>query len=101
MTLLNNRQKLIKVADRSEHGWATVSEFIEDELGDNEKQLYKADFRAGKKLREGKQKQQKAKKSSTLAGNSSAHCSSSITVFHFVWYVVGLVLVSSSASMGG
>lgn len=36
MKLLKSRQKLIKVADRSEHRWATVSEYIEDELADNE-----------------------------------------------------------------
>ena len=33
--LINERQKLIKIADRSEHGWATVEEYGADELADN------------------------------------------------------------------
>ena len=33
--LINLRQKNILIADRSEHGWATVAEYEEDELGDN------------------------------------------------------------------
>ena len=33
--LITNRQKLIKVADRSEFGWATVEEYVADELADN------------------------------------------------------------------
>lgn len=33
--LINERQKLIKIADRSEHGWATVEEYVTDELADN------------------------------------------------------------------
>ena len=52
--LIKNRQKLIKVADRSEHGWATVEEYVTDELADNsddEKRLFKAEARAGRKLK--------------------------------------------------
>ena len=33
--LIINRQKHIKVADRSEFGWATVEEYVADELADN------------------------------------------------------------------
>ena len=36
MSLLHNRQKLIKLADKSEFGWATVQEYIDDELADDE-----------------------------------------------------------------
>ena len=53
-SLINNRQKLIKVADRSEHGWATVEEYVTDELAENsddEKRLFKAETRRGRKLR--------------------------------------------------
>jgi septation ring formation regulator EzrA len=32
--LINIRQKNILIADRSEHGWATVAEYEEDELAD-------------------------------------------------------------------
>ena len=33
--LVCERQKLIRMADRSEHGWVTVEEYLEDELADN------------------------------------------------------------------
>ena len=33
--LIVTRQKLIKIADRSEFGWHTVEEYLEDELADN------------------------------------------------------------------
>ena len=55
--LLKDRQKLIRIADRSEYGWATVSEYEEDELADgsdDEKRLYRAELRAGKKAKAGK-----------------------------------------------
>jgi hypothetical protein len=31
----SRKTKLLKIADRSEHGWATVEEYQEDELADN------------------------------------------------------------------
>ena len=51
---MHERQKLIRMADRSEHGWATVKEHLEDELADDsddEKRIQKAEFRAGRKLK--------------------------------------------------
>ena len=54
MKLVRERQKLIRMADRSEHGWATVEEYLEDELADDsddEKRIQKAEFRAGRKLK--------------------------------------------------
>ena len=60
--LINQRQKLIKIADRSEHGWATVEEYMADELAENsddEKRLYKAESRAGRKLKDTKAKRGK------------------------------------------
>lgn len=48
--IVSERQKLIRIADRSEHGWATVDEYLEDELADNsgdEKRMQKAEYRAG------------------------------------------------------
>lgn len=53
--LIDVRQKNIKIADRSEHGWATVAEYEEDELADNsddEKRLFRAEVRAGRKLKQ-------------------------------------------------
>ena len=54
------RQKLLRIADRSEHGWATVEEYQEDELADNsgdEKlRLFRAEQRAGRKITASAQK---------------------------------------------
>ena len=52
--LINLCQKNILIADRSEHGWATVAEYEEDELADNsdnEKRLFRAEVRAGRKIK--------------------------------------------------
>ena len=54
---LKYRQKLIRIADRSEHGWAAVEEYVEDELADgedDEKRIQRSDFRAGRKLKAAK-----------------------------------------------
>jgi hypothetical protein len=54
MKLIRERQKLIRMADRSEHGWVTIDEYLEDELADDsddEKRMQKAEFRAGRKLK--------------------------------------------------
>ena len=51
--LIDTRQKCILIADRSEHGWATVAEYEEDELADNsddEKRLFRTEVRAGRKI---------------------------------------------------
>ena len=53
MAYLKTRQKHIRIADKSEYGWAAVEEYVEDELVDGEddkKRIQRADFRAGKKL---------------------------------------------------
>ena len=58
------QQKLIRMADRLEHGWATVEEYLEDELADNsddEKQMQKAEFRVGRKLKAAAAKNAKKK----------------------------------------
>ena len=52
------------MADRSEHGWATVEEYLEDELAansDDEKHMQKAEFRAGRKLKASAAKNMKKK----------------------------------------
>ena len=57
--LITARQKLIRIADRSEFGWNTVAEYEEDELADgsdDEKRLYKAELRADRKMKATKQK---------------------------------------------
>ena len=63
--LIMARQKLIRIADRSEFGWTTVSEYEEDELADrsdDEKRLYKAELRAGRKIKVMKAKFNQKKK---------------------------------------
>lgn len=52
--LIVSRQKAIRIADRSEYGWATVEEYEEDELAansDDEKRLFSAEMRAGRKCK--------------------------------------------------
>ena len=46
-------QKLIKIADKSEYAWL---EHCEADGSDDEKRLYKAKLRAGRKLKATKQK---------------------------------------------
>ena len=53
MKLLSERQKLIKLADRSECGWATVSAYVTDDLADtpeDERRISKAEKSAKKAL---------------------------------------------------
>ena len=62
--LITLRQKNILIADRSEHGWATVAEYEEDELADNsddEKRLFRAEVRAERKLKQKNAKDSKKK----------------------------------------
>ena len=61
--MLERRQKLIKLADRSEYGWRTVEEYEEDDLtkdSDDEKRIAKAEYRV-----ETKQKRASAKTASS------------------------------------
>ena len=74
--LLKERQKLIKLADKSEFGWSTINEYVDDELAANEvdaKKIKKAEKRAADKLKSVQEKSKKAQKphSANLArGNS-------------------------------
>jgi hypothetical protein len=57
--LISERQEHIGIADRSDNGWATVEEYVEDELADNsddEKQLSRAMPGRVKKLKSASQK---------------------------------------------
>ena len=59
MTLLKDRQKAIRLADRSELGWAVVNEYGEDELAEDsedEKRIAKAVATAEKKVAQLKKK---------------------------------------------
>ena len=77
MTSLKTRQKHIRIADRSEYGWAAVEEYVEDELADgedDEKRIQRADFRAGKKLKSVKGAKNK-KGSGPQSGKKPQHAS--------------------------
>ena len=76
ISLLNNRQKIIKLTDKSEFGWATVQEYVCDDLADDEadaSKIKKAEKRAAVKI---KTLQEKKRKTSPK-GSSSALSSSS------------------------
>lgn len=52
LALLSERRKLIKLADRSEHGWGVVAEYTADELAEDsedEKRIFKAEKAAERK----------------------------------------------------
>ena len=54
----------ILIADRSECGWPTVAEYEDEELADNsddEKCLFRAEVRAGRKLKQKSAREQKKK----------------------------------------
>jgi len=51
--LVSKHVKAIKLADKSEFGWATVNEYLSDELAsdsDDEKRIYRAERRAERKI---------------------------------------------------
>ena len=63
--LIDERQKQIRIADRSEYGWATVEEYMDDELAENsddEKRMFRAELRAGRKRKAAEAAKNKAKK---------------------------------------
>ncbi|XP_033124891.1 uncharacterized protein LOC117123150 [Anneissia japonica] len=52
--LLHRRNKLIRIADKSEGGWSVVDEYLSDELAsdsDDEKRIRNAQLRAGRRKR--------------------------------------------------
>ena len=56
---------MIKLADKSEFGWSTINEYVDDELADNEvdaKKIKKAEKRAADKLKSVQEKRKKAEK---------------------------------------
>lgn len=72
ISLLTNRQKIIKLADKSEFGWATVQEHVCDDLADDEadvSKIKKAEKRAAAKFKSLQEK--KRTKFSTSAPSPS------------------------------
>ena len=54
MSLVKNRMKMIKVADRSQYGWSTVKKYEQDDLASNsedEKRLTRSERQAERKVK--------------------------------------------------
>lgn len=69
---LKKRNKLIKIADKSQFGWATVKEYETDSVASNsedEKKIKKAEKRAAEKQSSSKPVKKFRKESSTLSRN--------------------------------
>ena len=86
MDLLSKRQKLVKIADMSENGWATVEEYVEDELAkdsDNEKRLFRPEARAGRKAKAAQAAKLKKRRSMASRKPQSSGMPASIASLNF------------------
>ena len=85
ISLINNRQKIIKLADKSEFGGATVQEYVADDLADNDadaSKIKKAEKRAAAKI---KVLQEKKRKSSSKPAFSISSSSLDSSVWWWRW----------------
>ena len=76
--LVSKRVKAIKLADKSEFGWATVDEYLSDELAsdsDDEKRIYRAERKINK------EKRRRVRSDEKGSGSSSVHCAASSSRF--------------------
>lgn len=91
ISLLTNRQKIIKLADKSEFGWATVQEHVCDDLADDEadvSKIKKAEKRATAKFKSLQEKKRRinAKFSTSAPSPSNASRFSGLSGFFFPPY---------------
>ena len=77
--VVSKRIKAIKLADKSEFGWATVNEYLLDELAsdsDDEKRIYRAERRAERKVNKEKRRRsrpgEKGNSSTTVFRSASS-----------------------------
>ena len=68
--LVSKRVKAIKLADKSEFGWATVNEYLSDELASDSDRIYRAERRAERKIN--KEKRRRVRSDDKRTGSSSA-----------------------------
>ena len=81
--LLAERQKLIKIADRSANGWSVVAEYTADELAADEKRLEKAEKAAERKAGlKRRRKQQPAQRGAAQTPDATIHHRSSVWRLH-------------------
>ena len=76
--VISKRVKAIKLADKSEFGWATVDEYLSDELAsdsDDEKRIYRAERKINK------EKRRRVRSDEKGSGSSSVHCAASSSRF--------------------
>ena len=76
--VISKRVKAIKLADNSEFGWATVDEYLSDELAsdsDDEKRIYRAERKINK------EKRRRVRSDEKGSGSSSVHCAASSSRF--------------------
>ena len=81
ISLTEKRIKVIKLADRSEFGWSTVSEYLSDELASNsedEKRIFRSEKRA-----ERRSKQAASRRRNRPRGSSSSNSLTSSSTARF------------------
>ena len=74
---MSERQKLIKLADRSECGWATVSAYVTDDLADSpedERHISKAEKSAKEALNSKREKSRVKSGSANYKSNHASFC---------------------------
>ena len=80
--VISKRVKAIKLADKSEFGWATVDEYLSDELAsdsDDEKRIYRAERRAKRKINE--ERRRRVRSDEKGSGSSSVFRAASSSRF--------------------
>ena len=73
MELLSRRKKLIKLADRSEAGWALVEEYVEDDLAEDsedERRIEKAERAAERKIAKSGTPPRRGRRRGIMSGQS-------------------------------
>ena len=76
MALAKSRCKLILMADKSDFGWSTVSEYVADELAENsedDKKIQKAERLAERKVAKKRKLKERKRPTMTASGTPAIH----------------------------